>query len=139
MGIEQRPHAALSRLRAERVPAGMIAAQATQAVALCLSLQLLPGVANADSMRCGSRLISEGDRIEYVLAHCGEPARKERSWIVRQPRFERGGREYSFPGTDEVPVDTWTYDFGPSRLMQRVRMVDGKVERIDTLEHGSSR
>jgi hypothetical protein len=110
-----------------------------QRVALCVMLQLIPLVAQADSMRCGSRLISEGDRIEYVLEHCGEPARKERSWIVRQPRFERGGREYSFPGTDEVPVDTWTYDFGPNKLMQRVRMVDGKVERIDTLEHGSSR
>jgi hypothetical protein len=108
-------------------------------VVLCVVLQVIPLVAQADSMRCGSRLISEGDRIEYVLEHCGEPARKERSWIVRQPRFERGGREYSFPGTDEVPVDTWTYDFGPNKLMQRVRMVDGKVERIDTLEHGSSR
>ena len=139
MGIAECPHAALSRLRGERVQARGSAAPAMPVVAFCLSLPLLPVVANADSMRCGSRLISEGDRIEYVLAHCGEPARKERSWIVRQPRFERGGREYSFPGTDEVPVDTWTYDFGPSRLMQRVRMVDGKVERIDTLEHGSSR
>ena len=138
MGIDERPHAALSRLRGERLEARGSAAQAMQVVALWLLLPLLPSVANADSMRCGSRLISEGDRIEYVLAHCGEPARKERSWIVRQPRFERGGREYSFPGTDEVPVDTWTYDFGPSRLMQRVRMVDGKVERIETLEYGTS-
>jgi hypothetical protein len=139
MGIDERPHPALSQRRWERVRTSKNASPALRGVALCLLLQLLPVVANADSMRCGSRLISEGDRIEYVLAHCGEPARKERSWIVRQPRFERGGREYSFPGTDEVPVDTWTYDFGPSRLMQRVRMVDGKVERIDTLEHGSSR
>ena len=139
MGIRGSPHPVLSQRRWERLRTSKNASPALPVVALCLLLQLMPSVARADSMRCGSRLISEGDRIEYVLAHCGEPARKERSWIVRQPRFERGGREYSFPGTDEVPVDTWTYDFGPSRLMQRVRMVDGKVERIDTLEHGSSR
>jgi hypothetical protein len=38
-----------------------------------------------------------------------------------------------------VPVDVWTYDFGSSRLVRRVRFVAGKVQSIETLEHGSSR
>jgi hypothetical protein len=36
-------------------------------------------------------------------------------------------------------VDVWTYDFGSSRLKRRVRMVAGKVESIETLEHGTDR
>jgi len=38
-----------------------------------------------------------------------------------------------------VPVDLWTYDFGPSQFMRRARIVAGKVDRIDTLEYGKNR
>ena len=106
--------------------------------ALWLVALLLPSAAPADSMRCGSQLITEGDSIEDVLALCGEPVERKRTWIVRQPRFEFGGQEIPFQGHDEVPVDVWTYDFGASRLMRRVRFVAGKVDSIDTLEHGTA-
>ena len=104
-----------------------------------LAALLLPCVAAADTMRCGSKLISEDDTIEEVLALCGEPAEKHRTWITRQPRFEYGGQEIPFPGQEDVPVDLWTYDFGASKLMRRVRFVAGKVESIETLEHGTNR
>jgi hypothetical protein len=95
--------------------------------------------AAADTMRCGSRLISDGDTIEQVLESCGQPAERTRTWIQRQPRFEYGGREIPFEGREDVPVDLWTYDFGSSKLKRRVRIVAGKVQSIETLEHGSSR
>jgi len=104
-----------------------------------LAVLLLPAAVRADSMRCGSQLVTEGDSIDEVLALCGEPAERKRTWIVRQPRFEYGGRDIPVPGTDEVPVDVWTYDFGASRLMRRVRFVAGKVDSIETLEHGTAR
>ena len=107
--------------------------------ALWLAALLLPAAAPADSMRCGSQLITEGDSIEEVLALCGEPMDRRRTWIVRQPRFEFGGRDIPFQGHDEVPVDVWTYDFGASRLMRRVRFVAGKVDSIETLQHGTAR
>lgn len=100
---------------------------------------LLAATASADSMRCGSQIISEGDMIEEVLDLCGEPAQRSRTWLTRQPRFEYGGQEIPFPGEEEVPVDLWTYDFGPSRLMRRIRFVAGKVDSIETLEHGTNR
>jgi Protein of unknown function (DUF2845) len=100
---------------------------------------LLPTVATADTFRCGSKVISEGDAIEKVLQYCGEPAERERTWIRRQPRFEYGGQEIPFKGTEDVPVDLWTYDFGPNRLMRRVRFIAGKVDSVETLEHGTSR
>ena len=99
----------------------------------------IASTADADSMRCGSRLVHDGDRIEEVLKFCGEPIERSRTWIVRQPRFERGGREYSFPGHDEVPVDVLIYDFGPQKFRRRLRFVAGKLERVETLEHGRNR
>lgn len=106
--------------------------------ALLLVASLAPALAAADTMRCGSRLISDGDTLEKVLQYCGEPAAKSRTYIVRQPRYESGGREYSFAGEEEVAVDLWTYDFGPGKLLRRVRIVADKVESIETLsEHGT--
>ena len=104
-----------------------------------LAAILLPWVAVADTMRRGSKLISEGDTVDDVLALCGQPVARHRTWITRQPRFEYGGQEIPFPGQEDVPVDLWTYDFGANRLMRRVRFVAGKVESIEALEHGTNR
>ena len=112
---------------------------ATERSAALLALLLLPAVGRADAMRCGSKLISDGDPIEKVLEYCGQPTETQRTWIVRQPRFEYGGQEIPFPGTDEVPVDLWTYDFGPNQLMRRIRFVAGKVDSIETLDYGRQR
>jgi len=112
---------------------------ATRSAGAALAVLLLPATASADTMRCGSKLVSEGDPIDKVLHYCGEPVGRERTWITRQPRFEYGGREIPFPGEEDVPVDLWTYDFGASRLMRRVRFVAGKVESIETLDYGTNR
>ena len=109
---------------------------ATSRGIVLLALLLLPTLGAADAMRCGSRLISEGDSIDKVREYCGEPSDTQRTWIVRQPRFEVGGQEYPFKGEEEVPVDLWTYDFGPNKLMRRIRFVAGKVDSIETLEYG---
>jgi hypothetical protein len=108
-------------------------------IVLAVLASAFPAVATADSLRCGSQLVGEGDSIDEVLALCGEPAKRTRTWMTRQPRFEFGGRDVPFPGREDVPVDLWTYDFGSSRLMRRIRFVAGKVESIETLEHGTNR
>jgi hypothetical protein len=112
---------------------------ATRLAAGLLTALLLPVAALADTMRCGSQLISEGDTLDEVIALCGEPAQRQRTWIRRQPRFEYGGQEIPFPGEEDVPVDLWTYDLGASKLMRRIRFVAGKVDSIETLEHGTNR
>lgn len=93
--------------------------------------------AAADTMRCGSRLVSDGDSIDKVLALCGEPTSRSRTWIVRQPRFSVGSNEYSFPGREDVPVDLWTYDLGPNKLVRRLRFIAGELQTVETLGPGT--
>ena len=107
--------------------------------AVCTAALLVSASARAEALRCGSKLITDGDTQEKVLQYCGEPVEKKRTWITRQPRFEYGGQEIPFPGSEDVPVDLWTYDFGSSKLMRRIRFVAGKVDSIETLEHGTAR
>ena len=98
--------------------------------ALGAALVLLPLAAGADSMRCGNKLVKEDDTLDEVLALCGEPVSKQRTWIQRAPEIEYGGDEYPFPGREDVPVDVWIYDFGSHKLRMRVRFVAGKVQTI---------
>jgi hypothetical protein len=91
----------------------------------------------ADSMRCGSRLVVEGDTSGKLRSLCGEPVAISRRNILRPAAVWIHGRRIRV-GYDsiEVPVETWEYNFGPSRLMMRVRLEDGLVTDIDTLGYG---
>jgi hypothetical protein len=104
-----------------------------------LSGLLIASGAAADSVRCGSKVITEGDTIEKVREYCGEPTETQRTWMTRQPRFEYGGQEIPFEGSEDVPVDLWTYDFGPNKLVRRIRLIAGKVDSIETREHSKDR
>ena len=91
----------------------------------------------ADGMRCGSRLIRDGDVRAEVRAFCGEPADVQTRTILRRPVYNFQGRLlYSGDGLIEIPVETWTYNFGPNKLMRRVRFIDGIVDEVETLGYG---
>jgi hypothetical protein len=94
----------------------------------------------AQAMRCGSRLISEGDPREKVLNECGQPSDVE-SWeeerydyFDRPPparyynEFERYGNAYRVRAF--IRVEVWTYNYGPSRFIDYVRMENGIVRKI---------
>jgi hypothetical protein len=93
--------------------------------------------AHADGMRCGGRLIRDGDARAEVRAFCGDPADVQTRSILRRPVYTVGGRRVFFgDGLIEIPVETWTYNFGPNKLMRRVRFIDGIVEEVETLGYG---
>jgi hypothetical protein len=91
------------------------------------------GPAAADSMRCGTRLMTDGDPVDKVEAYCGPPASIERREILRPWGYQRGVTVHS---TYEVSVELWTYNFGPNKLMYRLRFEDGLLVDVDTLTHG---
>ena len=94
----------------------------------------------AQAMRCGSRLISEGDPADKVVSECGPPTSVD-SWeeehyhyFDRPPpadqyrEFERSGN--SFRVKIYVRVELWTYNYGPSRFVDYVRLENGIVRKV---------
>jgi hypothetical protein len=105
--------------------------------ALAALLLTIAVPASADGMRCGSKLMSQGDPRAKVRQFCGEPTDVQTRSILRRPTFNFGGRIYSYgDGYVEVPVEIWTYNLGPYKLMREIRFVDGRVEDIETLGYG---
>jgi len=89
-------------------------------------LALLPTLALGDPMRCGSELITKGTSQAKVAALCGQPAQVVRPAVS-------GGVE---PGVSDVDEEIWVYNFGPNRLMQRIRFRNGIVASIDSVGYG---
>ncbi len=88
------------------------------------------------AMRCGNRLVTEGDHKLEVLHKCGEPALVEplgyghyTVWPHQTHGAHRHYTAYAF-------IEEWTYNFGPRRFMRLVRFADGKVIRIISLDYG---
>jgi hypothetical protein len=105
--------------------------------ALAALLLTVAAPASADGLRCGSKLVTTGDPRAKVRQFCGEPTDVQTRSILRRPTFGFGGRIYSYgDGFVEVPIEIWTYNFGPYKLMREIRFVDGRVEDIETLGYG---
>ncbi|MDH3599951.1 MAG: DUF2845 domain-containing protein [Candidatus Tectomicrobia bacterium] len=118
---------------------------------------VLLSVSSADALRCGPRLITKGAYKPEVLHKCGEPefieefllydtvflhphTHQRRIHAHRVPIHGTHGG-YEIPAghtllTTPVRVEDWTYNFGPNRLMQRLRFINGKVHEIDTMGYG---
>lgn len=116
-------------------------------------LGLLGSNAQANTMRCDRDLISRGDTQGEVLLACGEPVFATQKTIYRSgipnrrfSSFQVGNGYYADitnrellvhnRSVVEVPMEVWTYNFGPRVFMREVTFVDGKVSNIKTLGYG---
>ena len=109
--------------------------------------------ARATSLRCGVRLITEGDFKAKVLAECGEPDHVEvweeervygyhhhPSYYGNYDDYEhrrpgdRYGRSYRIKKL--VVVEEWTYNHGRSRFMDHLRLENGIVVDITSGDYG---
>lgn len=107
------------------------------AIAACTAALLHAGAAGADSFRCGTRLVSDGDSTSKVEALCGAPTDIQRKEILQRPvNWYRGRPYYASYGQVEITVEYWTYNLGPSKLMRRLRFEDGLLVDVETLGHG---
>jgi hypothetical protein len=95
------------------------------------------GVARADSFQCGNELVGTGDTRDQVAAKCGNPSDIERSTAFVPSVAWVNGVPVSAGNTlIEVPVELWLYNFGPTKLMRRVRFESGRVVAIEILGYG---
>jgi len=109
-------------------------------MAICALLWSAAAVNSAQAMRCGSRLISEGDPKEKLVNECGPPTNIETweeeryhhydapppAYLSRE--FERYGSAYRVKVF--IRVELWSYNYGPSRFMDYVRIENGTVRNI---------
>jgi hypothetical protein len=78
----------------------------------------------AATLRCGSQLISTGDRLFEVEQKCGTPI--SQSVIGSQETFDHAYRR-----SEQVPIEEWVY--GPDNGMYRyLRFVGGRLIEINS-------
>jgi hypothetical protein len=103
----------------------------------CLGLLLAPSLLLAESIRCGSQLIEKGSTSADLLEYCGKATQVTKNGTVHG----LVGNTHRASGitsqaTGDFEVETWTYDFGPNQLMERVRIENGIVVQIESLGYG---
>ncbi|NMZ83114.1 DUF2845 domain-containing protein [Pseudomonas mandelii] len=94
-------------------------------VLISLTLALAASQASAaDTLRCGSQLVSVGDRSSEVLQKCGEPVGRDLL-----------GYKRSANRREEFQVEEWTY--GPNGGMYQYLRFEGNRLRQITSKRGN--
>ncbi len=85
----------------------------------------------ASAMRCGSRLVGEGDRDFQVRERCGAPF-----WVDAYAGVDVLGARTPLERQVEVRFEAWYFNFGPRDLMRRLIFRDGVLQGEETLGYG---
>jgi hypothetical protein len=95
------------------------------------------GTGHADSLRCGNQLALLGNTRLEVRAKCGEPDDVVHSTLERRTTIAYYKHiAYAEEQAIIVPVEVWTYNFGPHRLMYRLRFINGVLEGMEPMGYG---
>lgn len=89
---------------------------------LCCALVAAPLPAHA--LRCGSRVVDEGDTKPYVYRACGEPDYQEVTG-------------YQYTGRGRLKIEIWFYDLGPQKFTQTLTFHGNRLVRIEAGEYGT--
>jgi hypothetical protein len=114
-------------------------------VLLSLAVLCMFSPHSATAYWCGSKLISENDRMSEVAHACGDPEYKN-AWVEKRG-YHGSGRTYMPKGSDsslkspaitviEVAVEEWTYNNGPNEFIRILRFENGKLVEIKTGDYG---
>jgi uncharacterized protein DUF2845 len=104
----------------------------------------LPLPALGQSLQCGDKLLTNGASQAEVAAGCGAPTQIEHQTIYGETGTALGPAPtplgvlppIGVRASHERSVEVWTYNFGPNRLMQRIRFENGVVVKIESLGYG---
>lgn len=94
----------------------------------------------AHALRCGSQLVKEGMHEIEVKAICGTPVSERNLGYVIRSHFDRthGSTTTRYYGgyRREVLVTELVFNFGPRKLMRRMRFEGGRLVSIETAGYG---
>jgi hypothetical protein len=108
----------------------------------------LQGFAASGDLRCGTRIVSLGDRKFDVLSKCGEPTYSSVRYEKRfkrdlfrdlfPPRELRESEKYREPLFVEelVEVEEWVYNFGSLQFIRYLTFENGILVDIETGDYG---
>lgn len=94
---------------------------------LWVGLLAIAAPASADTLRCGSSLISEGAHVSYVLAKCGAPdSRRE----ISEPIMARrpNGTVYQVGVTVQ---EIWRYERAPGKFPAVMTFEGGVLKKLE--------
>lgn len=110
-------------------------------LALCLGFLPL----SAEAFRCGSRIVQDGMHETEVVRLCGEPASSRFLGYVTRG-YEVGSRSLIRRSAEarrerlwvreEVEVTEMIFNFGPRKLMRKLRFEGGVLVSIRTMGYG---
>ena len=113
--------------------------------ALVTGLLILLGAGQAEAFRCGSRVIQEGMHQSEVIRLCGEPVSSRNLGYVTRA-YSAGRRsvgQMSSASTSErlwvredLVVTELVFNFGPRKLMRRLRFEGSELVDIRTMGYG---
>lgn len=108
--------------------------RAFASLAALLLLGVLAGrTAHAEDLWCGDKIITNGMTTFQVRAACGPPVEVR----VRPREHHRRSNAYgTVDEFDDAPGEYWTYNFGSTRLMQRLLFVNGVLAEARSLTYG---
>jgi hypothetical protein len=88
----------------------------------------------AQTLRCGDKVVSAGDTKAEVVMKCGEPAGKDsHSEEIIEKIDENAKRKVKVT----VTIDEWTYNLGPDTLIRILTFTNGKLVNIREGGYGS--
>jgi len=88
---------------------------------LCCALLFFVSDLNADSFRCGRKLISTGDSASELLRVCGEPRYKD-----------RGNEKIKVNGiSQDIRVERWYYKKSSRSLEHSILVYKGSVVGVE--------
>jgi hypothetical protein len=99
----------------------------TMKVALTASLVLFAAAAHADTLRCGSSLISEGANQSFVREKCGEPDSKME---VTEPVMARRPDGFTYQ-TGTTTQQIWRYKRSPGKFPAVMTFEGGVLRKLE--------
>jgi hypothetical protein len=93
-----------------------------------LAALTLTTAAHADTLRCGSKLVSEGEAQSTVRAKCGEP---DSEMKITEPVYARnpyGGRASQVGESTKI---IWRYQRGQRKFPAVLTFEDGVLKRLE--------
>jgi hypothetical protein len=84
-------------------------------------------VVQADSMRCGSKLVSESATLDELIQKCGQPQDRK---IVKEDQYAINPNGARVKTGGQTVKERWIYQASSRALPMAVQIVDGKIISI---------